>query len=110
MDFNEYLSKDYEELVKASKKITGNSDLHLDLLHYSIEEMSNLPANLRKKLGDEYEIQSLFLDNVIASQVDGTSRYFFKTKCNDLAYFYVIQTRKESFRTISFVPIHPYNV
>jgi hypothetical protein len=41
LDFNEYLSKDYEELVKASKKITGNSDLHLDLLHYAIEEMSN---------------------------------------------------------------------
>jgi len=41
LDFNAYLTKDYNELVKASKKITGNSDLHLDLLHYSIEEMSN---------------------------------------------------------------------
>ncbi|MFN0116795.1 MAG: 23S rRNA (adenine(2503)-C(2))-methyltransferase RlmN [Elusimicrobiota bacterium] len=50
----------------------------------SIEEMSNLPAGLRKKLGDEYEIQSLFLDNVIASQLDGTSRYFFKTRDNQI--------------------------
>lgn len=40
LDFNTYLSKDYNELVKAFNKITGNNDLAIDLLHYAIEECS----------------------------------------------------------------------
>ena len=40
MDFSQYLTNDYNELVKAANKITGNSDLSVDLLHYAIEEMS----------------------------------------------------------------------
>lgn len=41
MTFNEYLTDDYNDLVKAVNKITGNNDLALDLLHYAIEEMSS---------------------------------------------------------------------
>lgn len=41
MTFNEYLSNDYSALVEAANKITGNHELSLDLLHYSIEELSN---------------------------------------------------------------------
>ena len=41
MTFNQYLTNDYNELIKASHKITGNNDLALDLLHYAIIEMSN---------------------------------------------------------------------
>lgn len=41
MNYSEYLKMDYDELVKASKKITGNSQLSLDLLHYAICEFSN---------------------------------------------------------------------
>jgi hypothetical protein len=40
LDFNQYLSKDYQSLVDASNKITGNNELSYDLLHYAIEEMS----------------------------------------------------------------------
>jgi len=40
LDFNEYLTHDYKPLVDASKKITGNSELATDLLHYAIEELS----------------------------------------------------------------------
>lgn len=40
MDFNEYLTHDYKPLVDASKKITGNNELAIDLLHYAIEELS----------------------------------------------------------------------
>lgn len=41
MTFNDYLNNDYNDLVKAVNKITGNNDLALDLLHYAIEEMSS---------------------------------------------------------------------
>ncbi len=41
LDFTEYLANDYNALVEASKKITGNNELSIDLLHYAIEEMSN---------------------------------------------------------------------
>lgn len=41
MTFNEYLTRDYTALTEAADKITGHSDLALDLLHYVIEDMSN---------------------------------------------------------------------
>jgi hypothetical protein len=34
---------EYPHLVEAAKRITGNSELHLDLLHYSIEELYKKP-------------------------------------------------------------------
>ena len=34
---------EYPELIKAAKKITGGHELHLDLLHYAIEELYNKP-------------------------------------------------------------------
>ena len=40
LDFNQYLSHDYQALDQAAKKITGNNELSSDLLHYAIEEMS----------------------------------------------------------------------
>jgi DNA-directed RNA polymerase specialized sigma24 family protein len=40
LDFNQYLSNDYSELVNAVNKITGNNELAIDLLHYCIEEVS----------------------------------------------------------------------
>lgn len=46
MNFNEYLSNDYNALVEAANKITGNHHLALDLLHYGIEELST-KANLQ---------------------------------------------------------------
>jgi RNA polymerase sigma factor (sigma-70 family) len=41
LNFNQYLSNDYDALVDAANKITGNHHLALDLLHYGIEELSN---------------------------------------------------------------------
>jgi len=41
LTFNEYLSNDYDALLSASNKITGNHHLSIDLLHYGIEELSN---------------------------------------------------------------------
>lgn len=43
MTLQQYLHLDYAALVSAAQKITGNSDLHLDLLHYAIEELSHKP-------------------------------------------------------------------
>jgi len=40
LDFNQYLSHDYQALCQAAQKITGNNELSSDLLHYAIEEMS----------------------------------------------------------------------
>jgi len=40
LDFNQYLINDYDELVKASYKITGSNELSIDLLHYAIEEVT----------------------------------------------------------------------
>jgi len=34
---------EYPILIEASKKITGNHELHLDLLHYAIEELYSKP-------------------------------------------------------------------
>ena len=47
MTFNQFLENDYKALVEAAYKITGNSELSHDLLHYAIEEMS-----LKKNLQD----------------------------------------------------------
>ena len=47
MTFNQFLEHDYQALVDAAHKITGNSDISFDLLHYAIEEMS-----LKKNLQD----------------------------------------------------------
>ena len=40
---NETIEFEYPELIKAAKKITGGHPLHMDLLHYSIEELYNKP-------------------------------------------------------------------
>jgi hypothetical protein len=50
LTFNEYLTNDYNELVKAAYKITGNNTLSLDLLHYAIEEVSS-KENLQAIIG-----------------------------------------------------------
>jgi len=41
LDFNTFLTNDYEALTQAADKITGNNKLALDLLHYSILELSD---------------------------------------------------------------------
>jgi hypothetical protein len=43
MTVNQVIEIEYPELVKAAKKITGGHSLHMDLLHYSIEELYNKP-------------------------------------------------------------------
>jgi hypothetical protein len=43
MSLNECLEMEYPHLVEASLKITGHSELHLDLLHYCIEDLSKKP-------------------------------------------------------------------
>ena len=43
MTNNQIIELEYPELVKAAKKITGGHHLHLDLLHYAIEELYNKP-------------------------------------------------------------------
>jgi DNA-directed RNA polymerase specialized sigma24 family protein len=43
MTNNQIIELEYPELIKAAKKITGNSELAMDLLHYSIEELYNKP-------------------------------------------------------------------
>jgi len=43
MTVNETIEFEYPELIRAAKKITGGHALHMDLLHYSIEELYNKP-------------------------------------------------------------------
>ncbi len=43
MNLNQVLEFEYPQLVEAAKKISGNHELHLDLLHYGIEELSKKP-------------------------------------------------------------------
>ena len=43
MTNNEIIEWEYPELIKAAKKITGGHALHMDLLHYAIEELYNKP-------------------------------------------------------------------
>lgn len=40
MNLHQCLEFEYPQLVEAAKKISGNHELHLDLLHYGIEELS----------------------------------------------------------------------
>jgi 23S rRNA (adenine2503-C2)-methyltransferase len=44
------------------------------------EVMSNLPAGLRSALAERYTVRSLEIDKAVTSQLDGTTRYFFKTR------------------------------
>jgi len=49
LNLNQFLEQEYATLQDAAKKITGNNELQLDLLHYAIEELSgkkNLQAIL----------------------------------------------------------------
>lgn len=46
--------------------------------HFS--EMSTLPSALRKKLEDSFTVHSMMIDHAITSEIDGTTRYFFKTQ------------------------------
>jgi len=43
LTIKETIELEYPHLIEAAKKITGNHELHLDLLHYSIEELYNKP-------------------------------------------------------------------
>jgi len=43
MTVNETIEFEYPELIKAAKKISGGHQLHMDLLHYAIEELYNKP-------------------------------------------------------------------
>lgn len=45
--------------------------------HFS--EMTNMPAALRQKLEADYTVRSLEIDMANTSDIDGTTRYFFKT-------------------------------
>ncbi len=46
----------------------------------SFSQMSNLSAALREKLEQKFTVRSLMIDNAATSQIDGTTRYFFKTQ------------------------------
>jgi RNA polymerase sigma factor (sigma-70 family) len=43
LNLHQCLEFEYPQLVEAAKKISGNHELHLDLLHYGIEELSKKP-------------------------------------------------------------------
>lgn len=43
MTYQEYLAQDYNDLVSAAKKITGNAPHALELLHYAIVDFSYKP-------------------------------------------------------------------
>ena len=43
MTVNQVIELEYPELIKAAKKITGGHQLHMDLLHYALEELYNKP-------------------------------------------------------------------
>ena len=43
MTYNEFLEAEYQNLIDAAHKITGQNDLAYDLLHYAIEEMAGKP-------------------------------------------------------------------
>ncbi len=43
MSLNECLTLEYPHLVEASLKITSGHELHLDLLHYCIEDLTKKP-------------------------------------------------------------------
>lgn len=43
-------------------------------------QMTNLPSTFRKSLAEKYRIHNLTFDHAHASELDGTTRYFFKTE------------------------------
>ncbi len=43
MNFNEWANLTYDSLKDAAKKISQNSDLHEELLHYSLEQLAFKP-------------------------------------------------------------------
>ncbi len=45
-----------------------------------IDEMTNIPAGLREKLKQDYEIKPLDVADVQTSRLDGTSKYLFRLK------------------------------
>jgi RNA polymerase sigma factor (sigma-70 family) len=40
LNLNQFLEQEYPRLQEAAKKITGNHELQMDLLHYAIEELA----------------------------------------------------------------------
>jgi len=40
MTYSEYLKMDYDDIIKAAKKISGYADTYMDLAHYAIVELS----------------------------------------------------------------------
>lgn len=46
----------------------------------SFEDMGNLPAALRKALAEKFVVRSLEIDSASTSQIDGTTRYFYRTR------------------------------
>jgi hypothetical protein len=75
MTVNEVIEIEYPELVKAAKKITGGHALHMDLLHYSIEELYN-------KSNTEAIVQSgglrFYLVRIMMTQWRSTTGPFYK--------------------------------
>lgn len=75
MTNNQIIELEYPELIKAAKKITGNHDLHMDLLHYSISELYNKP-------NQDDIIQSggvrFYLVRIMMTQWRSTTGPFFK--------------------------------
>lgn len=45
----------------------------------SFDAMTNLPAALRAALSEKYTVRALEIESATTSQLDGTTRYFFKT-------------------------------
>ena len=45
----------------------------------SFEAMTDLPAAFRKALAEKFKVRSLEIDSAKTSDLDGTTRYFFKT-------------------------------
>jgi 23S rRNA (adenine2503-C2)-methyltransferase len=50
----------------------------------SFEKMSNLPASLRAALSAKYVVRSLEIDSAKTSTLDGTTRYFYKTRDGEI--------------------------
>ena len=75
MTVNQVIEIEYPELIRAAKKITGGSELAMDLLHYSIEELYNKPNT-------EAIVQSgglrFYLVRIMMTQWRSTTGPFFK--------------------------------
>ncbi|HAG56738.1 MAG TPA: 23S rRNA (adenine(2503)-C(2))-methyltransferase RlmN, partial [Ruminococcaceae bacterium] len=44
----------------------------------SFEQMTNLPASLRKTLAETYEISGISIRRKLVSQIDGTTKYLYE--------------------------------